>query len=215
MTLKYIKFQKISKAILIYMICTMIAFVIWIITVFSVGKTVESKTLADESFNTGSLLEVDIYQSFIPQYGKIAAISIDIGKNAENPDAGKIIISLCNTDLSIIKSQEIAVATMKDYALTEIPVNWEVSPGIPYFLKVGCDNSEGYSPVIHYRDKNKNNPAENLDLYYGTSIIENGTLNICYQYDIPLGKTDAAYLLVGYLFVGILVAGFVDIKYFK
>ena len=210
MTLKYTKYQKVNKAYSIYIWFVAIAFIIWIALTAVVTETVESKTLADESFNTGALMDVPVYQSFIPRYNRINSISIDIGKNAEKPDSGKIVIGLCNTDLSVIASETIAIEKMKDYALTEIPVNWEVSPGAPYFLKIECIDNEGFAPVVHYRDKNKNNPAENLELYYGTTLIENGTLNICYQYRVPMGKVAKIYTLIGLLLLGLFTAVLID-----
>jgi len=206
---KYTEFIK-NKNGYIFAGGILLSLLISILLIFCLSETKESKTLADESFNTASLSDGDVYQSFIPQNNKIKSISIDIGKNKEHPDEGRMIISLCNTDLSVICSVQMPVSQMKDYALTEIETNWEVLAGVPYFLKIEWEGSKEGGPLVHYRDKNKNNPAENLDLYFESMLIENGTLNVCYLYSVPMGKLSILYTLLGTMLIGLLAAGLVD-----
>ncbi len=165
-----------------------------------------SRTLADVSKDTDSLELLPALQSFVPQYGKIKSVAIDIGKKSGQANSGVLTLTLYNQALDTIDEKRVDVAQMKDSGLTEIATDWKVSKGQVYFVGVSCEGCE-VAPVLHYRSKSHNAPEENLDFYYGPTVVEDATANISYTYLKMPGVVKLIFLHSATAFLMILAAG--------
>lgn len=176
----------------------------WLL-VFPIGvirDTEISRTAADYSMNTGPVGEVAAIQEFVPAYGRLRSLGVDIGKLDGKADQGTLYLEFFDADLNAFASILYDIHEMNDGTLTDIPVNLKLKAGERYFVSVRCEDTGDTPPVLHYRSKAGNGPEENLNFYYGPSVIEDASANIRYIYEIPLNLGqilfyDSLILLVG------------------
>lgn len=193
--------KKISLRVAVILVCMAAG---WLL-VFPVGiirDTKISRTAADYSMNTGPVGEVAAIQEFVPAYDRLQSLGVDIGKLDGKADQGTLYLEFFDADLNAFASIPYDIHEMNDGTLTDIPVNLKLKEGERYYVSVRSEDTGDTPPILHYRSKSGNGPAENLNFYYGPGVIEDASANIRYTYEIPLNPGqilfyDSLILLAG------------------
>lgn len=183
---------------------------VWPVGIFK-GELI-SRTAADYSMDTQPIGAVAAIQEFIPQYDHMKSVGVDIGKLNGAADQGTLYLHFFDENLNEFAVIGQDIHEMKDGELTDIPVNLKLKAGSRYYIRIQCEDYGDMPPVLHYRSLSGNGPSENLNFYYGPTVIEDASANIRYIYKIPLNLSQILFYDSFLLLLGVLAVNFMKKK---
>lgn len=164
-------------------------FLIW--PVGAMKDTAVSSSGAENSKCTGALSsDVNVWQTFIPQYDYIRNVGILVDRNNGESDAGNFLLEIY--DAASMQQRQVNFIMPdvgdKSQGYFNIPVNLKVIAGNTYTLRLYALGTEDKPVAILYRTKEGAGPIENQVFSYGNDEILGASLACSYTYGTPLNK---------------------------
>ena len=187
MSLKFTGLQKrMIPKLLVWLLAAVWVILVWPVGVFRDSYT--SKSFADDDRQTDSVTEeLPVIQEFRPQYDRLRSIGFVLNRGDGEVTDGTVTLKVYDSGIQLLFQQEFSMEQVEDGKYTEAEMNLDVTPGELYYFRIEVNGLTDGAPTLSYRSLLGCGPEENGALYYGTTVVEDGSAVCRYEYGRPVG----------------------------
>lgn len=161
-----------------------------------------SQSFADDNRKTdGVTPDLPVIQQFVPKHEKLNTIGFVLDRRGGSVARGTAVFKVYDAALQIIFEKEIALRDVGDGDYTDVPVGLTVTPGETYYFRIETKELADGAPALAYRSLSGCGPEENSLLYYGGSVIEDGSAVCRYEYGVRISPLQCLAYLSFFLFL--------------
>lgn len=159
---------------------------VWILMVWPgnlIREEASVKSVADDDFRTEPVTQdMPVIQEFRPTYDRLYSIGFVFNRDDGAVTEGNLAFKVYDANIELLAQRDFSMEEIEDGKITEAVVDLPVRPGELYYFRLEVSGLTDVAPTLSYRSLSGCGPEENGQLYYGSTVIEDGSAVSRYEY---------------------------------